>query len=48
MGCGCEAAVVVCGIMLDEAPGYGCCWYVLLPMMGYVPVRPAFCGGGGG
>jgi len=34
IGWGCEAAVVVCGITLDETPGYGCCWYVLLLMMG--------------
>jgi hypothetical protein len=34
MGWGCEAAVVVCGIILDEEPGYGCCEYVLLPIIG--------------
>jgi hypothetical protein len=34
MGWGWEAAVVVWGIMLDEDPGYGCCGYVLLPMIG--------------
>jgi hypothetical protein len=44
MNWGCDAAVVVCGIMLDQAPGYGSCGYPPLPRIEYMLPQPLFCG----